>query len=85
LCIPIEESWNLDGQSWVPVCTLNQGDCLADINNDGLVNLIDLLELLTDFGCVGENCIADLNGDGFVNTTDMISIMIPSYGLECPQ
>jgi len=85
LCIPIEESWNLDGQSWVPVCNLNQGDCFADINNDGLVNLMDLLALLADFGCVGENCTADLNGDGFVNTTDMISIMIPSYGLECPQ
>lgn len=85
LCIPIEESWNLDGQSWVATCAVEQGDCVSDINGDGLVNLADLLIILSNFGCEGPLCEADLNNDGYVNTFDMISIFFPSFGLPCPQ
>ena len=45
--------------------------CAGDFNNDGFVNVNDLLLFLGSFGC-SSNCIADLDGDDQVATTDLL-------------
>lgn len=52
---------------------------LADINTDGVVNVLDLLILLTQLGpCDG--CTADLNLDGVVNVLDLL-LLLGDWGM----
>lgn len=50
-------------------------DCLADLNLDGTVNVIDLLQLLTDWGPCAGPCYADLNADGSVDVLDLLQML----------
>jgi len=52
-----------------------------DLNGDGVVNVSDLLILLSAWGdCpVGAPCPADLNGDGVVNVSDLL-ILLANWG-----
>ena len=57
-----------------------QGDpfdvVLADIDGDGLVGVVDFLNLLSAWGpCVDDCCLADLNRDGFVDTVDFLLLL----------
>ena len=45
----------------------------ADVNQDGVVNILDLVLVSTNFGQTGEN-IADVNGDGIVNIADLVKV-----------
>jgi hypothetical protein len=48
--------------------------CIEDLNNDGSVNVHDLLLLINQWGeCVG--CDADFDGDGIVSVQDLISLI----------
>jgi hypothetical protein len=53
----------------------------GDLNNDGVVNVSDLLILLGNWGpCpVGTACIGDLNDDGQVNVSDLL-ILLSNWG-----
>jgi len=42
---------------------------VGDLNNDGVVNIVDLSMLLTDWGTA--NAAADLRGDGVVGISDL--------------
>ncbi len=53
----------------------------GDINADGFVNVLDLIELLLDFGAAGGP--SDINGDGFVNVLDLIELLL-NFGQSCP-
>ena len=53
-------------------------------NGDGVRDVVDLLDVLSDFGCTNTLCAGDLNGDGVTNTQDIINILIPNYGVPCP-
>ena len=44
-----------------------------DVNNDGVVNILDLVSVSTNFGETGENT-ADVNGDGVVNIVDLVKV-----------
>ena len=61
------------------------GVCPQDINGDGDVNVLDLIELLLCFGqpavpgCEAE----DMNGDGTVNVLDLIDLLLV-FGTSCP-
>ena len=44
-----------------------------DVNGDGVVNLLDLTVVASNFGQIGEN-VADVNGDGVVNVTDIVLV-----------
>lgn len=46
----------------------------ADLNDDGIVNIQDLVLVAGQFGQVGEGLKADLNGDGRVNVLDLIRL-----------
>ena len=52
---------------------------LADITGDGdapdgLVNVMDLLMVISDWGCTG-NCEADITGDGTVSVGDLLEVI----------
>lgn len=53
-------------------------DCIADLTNDYLVDIADLLILFQDWGSC-DGCESDLNGDGSVEVNDIIT-MIGEWG-----
>lgn len=57
-------------------------DCAADINNDGEINVSDLLAILADTGCTS-GCTADITGDDIVNGADLV-LFLGVYGSSCP-
>jgi len=46
--------------------------CPADINGDGVVDVLDLLEVLAQWGTSGP---ADINGDGIVDVLDLLEVL----------
>ena len=56
-------------------------DCPADINDDGIVDVTDVLVVIAVYGST--NSLGDVNNDGFVNVTDLL-IVLESYGADCP-
>ena len=49
------------------------GPCVEDINGDGVVNVLDLLEVLAAWGNAGGP--ADVNGDGIVDVLDLLAVL----------
>ena len=45
----------------------------SDVNGDGIVNILDLVLVSTNFGKTGQNP-ADVNGDGVVNIVDLVKV-----------
>jgi hypothetical protein len=56
-------------------------ECIGDLNNDGVVNVADLLIMFDQWGNC-DDCPADLNGDGVVNVADLL-ILFNNWG-SCP-
>ena len=46
----------------------------ADVNNDGSVNVLDLVVIAAELGNKGQNLTADVNSDGVVNILDLILV-----------
>ena len=44
----------------------------ADVNGDGVVNILDLVSVAAQFGKQGQNLAEDVNGDGAVNILDLV-------------
>jgi len=58
--------------------TVIQNVCIADIDNNGEVNVTDLLAVIDSWGAC-DMCTADINDDGFVNVSDLL-VIIGSWG-----
>lgn len=60
-----------------PLAVVNDGCAYlqGDLNGDGMVNVIDVLELLNDLGCLEDCGLSDVNGDGVVNIWDLLEIL----------
>jgi hypothetical protein len=71
-CIYPNEGYDCQG---IPLCPL-------DLNNNGAIEVSDLLIILSDFGCASD-CIGDVNGDGVVTVSDILDIL-SSFGEPCP-
>ena len=58
--------------------------CAADVNGDGVVNVLDLIEVLLCFGQPAvPGCEAqDVNHDGLVNVLDLIEVLL-RFGQPC--
>ena len=63
----------------VPVISHASG-ILGDVNNDGVVDILDLSLMARNWGRTGEN-VADLNNDGVVDILDL-SIMAKDWGRD---
>ena len=48
--------------------------CYADVNGDNLVNVTDLLAVISDWGYCYE-CVSDTNYDSYVDVTDLLYII----------
>jgi hypothetical protein len=55
--------------------------CPPDLDDNGTVNVSDILLALGEFGCV-TMCTADLDGDGIVGVTDVL-IVLSQFGQPC--
>ena len=47
---------------------------LEDMDSDGAVTVSDVLDVLSEFGCVAK-CVMDINGDGSTNVTDVLLVL----------
>ena len=66
----------------LPTHALAQSSCPADLNGDGVVNILDANIATTAFGSCPTSCPADLNGDRVVNGFDVV-LIVQAYG-NCP-
>ena len=46
----------------------------ADVNGDGVVNILDLVSVASQFGTQGQNLAADVNRDGIVDILDLVFV-----------
>lgn len=59
-------------------CDLGPTCCAEDLNNDGVINVTDLLTVIGGWGpCPGPPtaCPGDVNSDGTVNVTDLLAVI----------
>jgi hypothetical protein len=63
-------------------CAGNPISCTEDLNNNGMVEVSDVLLLLSDFGCNTECSVADINGDGSVSVADVL-LLLAAFGEAC--
>ena len=54
--------------------------CFGDINGDGIVGVLDLLEIVAHFG--EHSLIGDISNDGIVNTQDL-NFLLSRFGTIC--
>ncbi len=45
-----------------------------DVNQDGVVNILDLVLIAGQFNTTGEGVLGDINGDGIVNILDLVGV-----------
>ncbi len=55
--------------------------CPGDVNHDGMVDVLDLIAVLSAWGACG-GCDEDINGDGVVDVLDLL-IVLSNWG-PCP-
>jgi hypothetical protein len=63
-------------------CDGNPISCPEDLNDNGMVEVSDVLLLLSDFGCNTECSVADINGDGNVSVADVL-LLLAAFGEAC--
>jgi hypothetical protein len=65
-------------------CGKEPNPCPADVTNDGIVDVQDLVAVVLDWGCVNPPgpCNGDTNGDGAVNVQDLVDAIL-AWG-PCP-
>lgn len=69
------------GSIYILDVTETCGECLADLNNDRVLNFFDVTIFIEGF--TSKSVIADFNGDGLYNFFD-VSSFLSAYMLGCP-
>jgi hypothetical protein len=65
-------------------CVLDAPDCNDDLNGDGYIDVLDLIDMFAGFGqCAGPKCYADINGDGVVNINDLMYLFSLNWHVLC--
>ena len=71
----------IDAAEHIEIDALADVTPAGDINEDGAVNVVDLIELLLVFGAAGAFPLeADFNADGVVNVLDLIILLLTPWG-----
>lgn len=55
---------------------VQEGTCVADVNVDGVISILDLLRVLTAWGPCGGCCPEDFDTNGVVNIVDLLEVLI---------
>jgi len=63
-------------------CTYNCNSCAGDLDNDGIIAVIDVLIFLADYGCDVPVCIGDINGDNNTNVSDLL-LLLSQFSESC--
>jgi hypothetical protein len=48
----------------------------GDVNGDGALNILDILEIMLDFGCTDLCGSSDINNDGIVSILDLQELLL---------
>ncbi|MAV55550.1 MAG: hypothetical protein CMJ28_06295 [Phycisphaerae bacterium] len=67
------------GYCGVPGQVLDQGSLFGDLNNDGLIDLMDLDLVMNLLG----TCDTDIDRDGVIDFNDLVQVL-SQYGSSCP-
>ena len=59
-------------------------ECIGDFNEDGIVQLTDLLDFLQKYGQSCDDCPEDINEDGLVQLNDLLDLL-SAYGVICDE
>ena len=55
--------------------------CLGDVNGNNVLEVADLLQLISEFGCLS-GCSFDVSNDGAVTSVDLV-IVLSGFGAAC--
>lgn len=79
-----ESEWSANSTFSIMYEIIPAGGCTGDLNGDGVVNVADMLDLLSQWGdCPGQGgCPGDLDGSGSINVADLL-ILLQNWG-PCP-
>jgi len=67
-----------DGDGVMDAC-----ECPGDLNHDWIVDFLDVLVLLEDWGCTGGDCPGDCDADGDTDQADL-GLLLANWGNVCP-
>jgi hypothetical protein len=66
-----------------PFWAYRGGECPGDIDGNGIVEIRDIVILLSQWGCPFEPCSADIDGDGDVALSDL-ALLLSNFSEYCP-
>ena len=64
--------WNIDD---VEILTTTSGAILGDVNCDGIVNITDILSIISTWGTCDTVCNEDIVPDGLINVSDLLQVI----------
>ena len=71
-----EASWGPSSTFSIEYVVMDFSDCPADISGDSVVDVSDLLALLSAWGpCTKGGCPADISGDDVVDVSDLLALL----------
>lgn len=88
-CTYAEPEYDCDGNCLVDtdsdgICDAFELACPGDVNGDGVRGAVDILILLSGFGCTADCGDADLDQDGLVGASDILEAL-QTFGVTCPE
>lgn len=76
---------NPNAPNYNPAAGCDDGSCetcVGDLNNDGAINVSDILLFAAQFGCSSGCGNGDINNDGAVNISDLL-LLTGAFGTTC--
>tara|TARA_B100000945_G_C20326072_1_gene570073 strand:- start:459 stop:1121 length:663 start_codon:yes stop_codon:yes gene_type:complete len=67
-----EYDYNISDHRPVAISFIIENEIIGDLNGDGIINVLDIIELINIILDGNYNNVADLNNDGLVNILDVI-------------
>jgi hypothetical protein len=64
--------WNIDD---VEILTTSSGVIPGDVNCDGIVNIADILSIISTWGTCDTVCNEDIVPDGLINVSDLLQVI----------
>ena len=78
-----EGGTSITGPGDIEDTPLEPGPCAADLTDDGMVDVLDLVAVFENWGACEGACVADTNGDQVVDVMDLIEV-VSAWGTCAP-